>query len=117
MAFSCARAWASSYEPAKDPFQNTGQKLGKEVLNFASPKAYSYFVSAKDTHKAFQALQILLHGTSMEFCRNYVTWCTKSKGLISATGFLEWMAENENETCNLVYQLIFNLHWRCTYKK
>ena len=50
------------------------EPLGKEVLNFASPKAYSYFVSAKYTHKAFQALQIILHGPSMEFCHNYVTW-------------------------------------------
>ena len=30
------------------------EALGKEVLNFSSPRAYKYFLSANDTHKSFQ---------------------------------------------------------------
>ena len=32
------------------------EPLGKEVLNFKSPKAYQFQVNAKDTHKAYQTL-------------------------------------------------------------
>ena len=34
------------------------EPLGKEILHFDSPKAYKFFIDAKDTHKAFQTLQI-----------------------------------------------------------
>ena len=34
--------------------------LGDQVLNFTSQKAYKYFVDAKDTHKSYQALEVLL---------------------------------------------------------
>jgi len=45
--------------------------LGKEVLNFTSQKAYQFFVDAKDTHKSWQTLQILLFGTAMELVKCY----------------------------------------------
>ena len=45
------------------------EPLGKEILHFDSPKASKFFIDAKDTHKAFQTLSILLHGTSAEFCK------------------------------------------------
>ena len=47
------------------------EPLSKEALHLTSPKAYQYFVEPKDTHKLYQALQILLHGTTAEFCRHY----------------------------------------------
>ena len=84
------------------------EPLGKEVLNFRSPKAYQFLVDAKDTHKSFQTLQILLHGTAMEFCREYLNWAVAEGTETSAAGFLDWMSENDNETADLVYQLIFN---------
>ena len=43
------------------------EPLSKEVLQFSSPKTYQYFAEAKDIHKAYQALQILLHDTTAEF--------------------------------------------------
>jgi len=47
------------------------EPLGKDVLNFVSPKAYSYFIDAKDTHKSWQALQTFLFGTTMELIHEY----------------------------------------------
>ena len=41
------------------------------IINFISKNAYSFFVNAKDTHKSFQTLEILLHGTACEICRMY----------------------------------------------
>ena len=84
------------------------EPLGKEVLNFCSPKAYQYLVAAKDTHKSFQTLQILLHGTAMELCSEYVKWAAHESVEISAIHFITWMGQNENETVALVHQLIFN---------
>ena len=84
------------------------EPLGKEALNFNSPKACAYFSNAKDTHKSFQALQILLHGTAAEFCYQYINWCSNNKSSITAQVFLNWMDSAENETMHLVYQLIFN---------
>ena len=79
--------------------------LGNQVLNFTSSVAYKYFVDAEDTHKAFQALQVLLHGTASEFCSLYIL--AKGKKNISVNSFLKWASSNENETFNLLFQLIF----------
>ena len=50
----------------------------------------------------------LLHGCTSEFCREYLNHC-KSNNLVSnAEGFFDWMSSIENETFNLVYQLVFN---------
>ena len=83
------------------------EPLGKEVLNFDSPKAYKFFTDAKDTHKSFQTLQILLHGTASEMVRNYLLSC-KENETPRAAGFIQWMECNQNESFTLVSQLIFN---------
>ena len=82
------------------------EPLGKDVLGFKSPKAYQYFVNAKDTHKAYQTLVVLLEGTASEMCSMYIK--DNADSTISAQGFLEWCSYNCNETFNLIYQLIFN---------
>ena len=46
--------------------------LGRDVLGFKSPKANDYFIHAKDTHKSYQALLILLEGTACEMCRLFL---------------------------------------------
>ena len=47
------------------------EPLAEEVLNFESLKAYSFFVDAKDTHKTWQSLQVLLIWCSLELIREY----------------------------------------------
>ena len=84
------------------------EPLGKEILHFDSPKAYKFFIDAKDTHKAFQTLQILLHGTSAEFCKIYIDYCKGNTLSVSPEGFLTFLSDNENETFGLVGELIFN---------
>ena len=83
------------------------EPLGKEVLYFESPKAYSYFIEAKDTHKAYQSLEVLLHG-ACEFAAQYIQYCKEKLLAPSATGFMEWTTCIENETFSLVFQIIFN---------
>ena len=63
------------------------EPLGKEVLNFQSPKAYDFFIKAKDTHKAFLTLTILLEGTALEFYSMYLKE-TKYSGSINVQSFL-----------------------------
>ena len=48
------------------------EPLGKKVLNFNSNKVYDYFVNAKDTHKSWQAIQVLLFETTLELLREYI---------------------------------------------
>ena len=84
------------------------EPLGKELLHFDSPKAYTFFIDVKDTHKAFQTLQILLHGTSAEFCKIYIDYCKRNMLSVSPEEFLKFLSDNENETFGLVGELIFN---------
>ena len=81
------------------------EPLGKDVLKFQSPNAYQFFVDAKDTHKSFQSLQILLFGTALELIRAYKSDIGTDK--CSAMGFLKWQAEHNNSTIQLINQLIF----------
>ena len=46
--------------------------LGKDVLNFKTPKAFDYFISCKDTHKSWESFEIFLHGMAFEFIRMYM---------------------------------------------
>ena len=80
--------------------------LGREVLGFKSPNAYSYFIEAKDTHKSYQALLVLLEGTACEMCRLFLK--DQNDFPKTAQGFLNWCSENSNETFSFVYQIIFN---------
>ena len=82
------------------------EPLGKEVLGFTSPNAYQYFVSAKDTHKSYQTLQVLLEGSASEICLMYLNDVNRQN--ISAQGFIDWCSSIPNETFSLIYQLIFN---------
>lgn len=47
------------------------EPLGKEVLKFESKKAYDYFINAKDTHKSFHAITVLLFGAMAELCYKF----------------------------------------------
>ena len=81
--------------------------LAKDVLGFKSPKAYEFFVNAKDTHKAYQALLVLLEGTASEMCYLFLK-NPDQRFPKTAQGFLDSCGDNENETFCLVYQIIFN---------
>ena len=59
--------------------------LGKDVLKFDTKKSFDYFIACKDNHKAWQAFQVFLHGTTMELIRYYAS--TLEHGIVpSAIG-------------------------------
>ena len=82
------------------------EPLGSAVLNFKTDKALQYFSNASDTHKSYQALQILLYGTGYEMIRNYLSLTDEREK--SPQNFLLFLAETKNPTLKLVGQLIFN---------
>ena len=82
------------------------EPLGKEVLNFQSVKAYQFFIDAKDTHKSWQALQVLLFGTGLELARAYKEEDNPDE--CTVLGFLQWQSNHVNPTIQLLTQLIFN---------
>ena len=47
--------------------------LGKDVLKFDTAKSFAYFIACKDNHKAWQAFEIYLHGTTMALVRLYTS--------------------------------------------
>ena len=81
------------------------EPLGKEVLNFNSNKAYDYFVNAKDTHKSWQAMQVLLFGTTLELLREYIREEGEQPSVLR---FFEWQADQECNNLKMVSQLILN---------
>ena len=91
--------------------------LGKEVLNFKSSKAYSFFVSTYDTHKSFQVIQILLHGTTSEISYEYLAHCQNNTASITPEGCMEWLVNQENETVAMVNQLILSYIWAIYIQK
>ena len=102
------------------------EPFGKEALHFSLPKVYQYFVDTKDAHKAYQILEILVHGTTAEFSLQYVQRCYEEKCTITPEGFLQWFSAIENETFGLAGEIIFNfvlaiyeqkLDVRCNDKK
>ena len=83
------------------------EPLGKEVLKFESKKAYDYFINAKDTHKSFQAITVLLFGATAELCYKFKQ--ENQCNICTGEAFLGWIEEkNENKTFYLVSQLILN---------
>ena len=82
------------------------EPLGSTVLNFNSDKALKYFLNAKDTHKSYQALQILLFGTVYELIKNYLR--KEEQQEKSPQNFLMFLADTQNPTIKLVGQLILN---------
>ena len=85
-----------------------GEFLGKDVLGFNTPKSYSYFIDCKDNHKSWQALEIFLHGTTMELVHLYTASLAVG---IKATplGFIEWQANVLNPTLKFMTQLTLNI--------
>ena len=81
------------------------EALGKEVLNFQSPKAYKFFVDAKDTHKTWEGLQVLLIGSSLELMRQYLAE-NKNNSQTSVIGFLNWQQGHLDANISLFSQLI-----------
>ena len=85
--------------------------LGKDVLNFVSPKAYSFFVDAKDTHKSWQALKTFLFGTTMELIHEFRQSSTHEEindPEPEPTKFLAWLANQTNPTIKLIAELVLN---------
>ena len=82
------------------------EPLGKDVLKFKSPNAYQFFISAGDTHKSFQTIQVLLFGTVMELYCQYKKETENS--IISVENFLCWQASHPNPTIRLICQLMLN---------
>lgn len=80
------------------------EPLGKDVLNFISPNAYQFFINAKDTHKSWQAVQVLLLGTTLELIRQYKRDILPEKG--SPFEFLEWLSVHENTTLKMLGNII-----------
>ena len=85
-----------------------GEALGKDVLNFNTPKSYSYFVDCKDTHKSWQSLEIFLHGTTMELLDMYSKSLPNGE-VPTVVGFLNWQAKCEKPTFKLVAELTLNI--------
>ena len=67
-----------------------------------------YFMEAKDTHKEFQSLEILLHGIACEFVKQYISFCYSNKRSPDADSFLHRPSEKESETFKLVFEFICN---------
>ena len=70
-------------------------------MNFNSNKAYDYFVKAKDTHKSWQAIQVLLVGAATRIHKR------EGRATISFSVF-EWQADQEYNNLKLVSQLVLN---------
>ena len=82
------------------------ESLGKDVLNLQSPKAYQFLVAAKDTHKTWQAIQVLLFGTSGELIRVFKSEIYPNQG--SVLEFLQWIADNPNATIKMIGNVLFS---------
>ena len=78
------------------------EALGKEVLNFKSSKAYDYFLTCKENHKACQSFEVLLHVTFKEMIKLYLT---ESKEHPSMLIFLQWTANTEDNKLKALSQL------------
>ena len=77
--------------------------LGKEVLHFSTQKAYNYFRSATDTHKTWQGLEVLLHGTACEMVELFIANTDEE---ITSENIMTWAKTNSNKTFQLHFDLI-----------
>ena len=78
--------------------------LGQDVLKFDTLKFYSYFLKCKDTHKSYQAVEIMLFGTTTELVRTYGGQASNP----SLMGFLEWGSGNKDPNIRFICQFILN---------
>ena len=87
-----------------------GEALGREVLNFQSDKSYAYFIQCKDTHKSWQALEVFLHGMTMELLFLYKE-SLNTNVTPTALGFLAWQKQRSSESSTLCFllQLTFDI--------
>ena len=79
--------------------------LGKDVLKFDTVKSYDYFINCKDNHKAFEALEVFLIGTTMELIRMYAGDVSEDPTVL---GFLQWSNSVKTPTLSFVCQLVLN---------
>ena len=84
-----------------------GDVLGNDVLQFNTPKSYKYFIDCKDNHKAWQAFEIFLHGTTMEIIRLYASELPSGVNP-GVMGFLDWMSSVLSPTLQFMTQFTFN---------
>ncbi|XP_057303732.1 uncharacterized protein LOC130641092 [Hydractinia symbiolongicarpus] len=78
------------------------EPLGRDILNFKSPKAYSFFKDCKDNHKAWEAFEVFLHGTMLELIYKY----SQESDNVSAMGFMQWQHKINAPTVKLLLQLV-----------
>ena len=78
--------------------------LAQDVLKFDTVKSYDYFIKCKDTHKSYQAIEIMLFGTIMELIRTYGASVEKPTPL----GFLEWTTATKNPNQKFMSQFLLN---------
>lgn len=78
--------------------------LGTDVLNFKSDKAYKVFIGCSDNHKAWQVLEVFLHGTTLELIDVFV----KEKGIanLNALEFLKWQKKVKSATLKMMIQFV-----------
>ena len=62
------------------------------------------FLNCKDNHKAWQAFEVFLHGTVLEFIHMFV----EEEGItnIDPLGFLKWQSEAESAILKMMFQLV-----------
>ena len=51
------------------------EELARDVLHFQTPNALNHFFRCSNTHKSYQALEVLLYGTTYEMLHSYVKQC------------------------------------------
>ena len=78
------------------------EELARDVLHFQTPNALNHFFRCSDTHKSYQALEVLLYGTTYEMLHSYVKQCDSEP---SVEGFLSF---NPNNTYHMIRQLVLN---------
>ena len=77
----------------------------ENVLNFKSKRAYEVFISCKDNHKAWQSLEIFLHGTVLELIHLYVQQTNVSNA--DPLDFLRWQSTVKSATLKMMFQFVF----------
>ena len=78
------------------------EELARDVLHFQMPNALNHFFRCSDTHKSYQALEVLLYGTTCDMLHSYVKQCDSEP---SVEGFLSF---NPNNTYHMIRQLVLN---------
>ena len=78
------------------------KELAQDVLHFQMPNTLNNFFRCSDTHKSYQALEVLLDGTMYEMPHSYVKQCDSEP---SVERFLLF---NPNNVYHMIRQLVLN---------